>query len=331
MNNNNLSNTHYLPSNFGTSPREGDRQGHSLQDHAQHQSTRDYHSFMNQQTTQTNPFDQSSWSQASPYCGQSYNPPSGLYDYSNLLQPYNPAYTYAQTQYGSGQSLADCQSLCSSFLNQQGSLGNPFNYPAQASSSQADFPIKNALKDILKTWGASDTFINMQIDEALEEKALQTNTTTLNTDEYVALAMYSGELHNPLNKLLIEQPSQVDHPVAQAILSGLHKLAENPENRKTHVYRGMDKSLSDAEVKKMFKPGKTYSDAGFMSTTASRERADRYTTLVQLNIDSRSAVSIKSISGLPHEEEALIPPNTQFKVKSLKKQGAVWHVNLKEK
>jgi hypothetical protein len=184
---------------------------------------------------------------------------------------------------------------------------------------------------LLKKDGLSSKGADEYIDGTLRDRKYKPESSIFNSNEYVSIALYAGGLYRPVNKMLVDKPYKVNHPVVQAINSGLAKLAEDPDNVKSYVHRGIDKTYSDKQVRKEFKVGKTYSRSSFLSTSTSPSVASRFTGSVQLHITARSAVGIDSISGFGNrEKEALIPPNTQMTVTDLKKAGDVWHVDLEE-
>ncbi len=246
-----------------------------------------------------------------------------------------------------------------SFTRQQSSYPNPYhylsthqlpkrdvsNYIAYSSDDDAssynddddpevyrdssDFPTKKALGELLlKIENKKD--VKEDIESTLFQKRYRPKASDMDVDEYMAIASYTCRLHQPLNEMLRKDPNKIDHPVAQALNRGLQKLARHPDNIETHVLRGINKTYSDNEIEKMFKPGSIISDPAFMSTTTDKFTAKNHTKSVQLHISSRSAVKVKDFSNQREEEEAIIPANTSLRVTGLQKKDQTWHVNLVE-
>uniref|UniRef100_UPI003F58D7C6 ADP-ribosyltransferase domain-containing protein n=1 Tax=Pseudomonas syringae TaxID=317 RepID=UPI003F58D7C6 len=67
-----------------------------------------------------------------------------------------------------------------------------------------------------------------------------------------------------------------------------------------------------------------------MSTSTPMHVSEEFTSDVTLHLRSSSAVNIGPFSKNTGEGEALIPPQTLFKVTGLHQQYGKWHVDLNE-
>ena len=170
------------------------------------------------------------------------------------------------------------------------------------------------------------------IEEALANKDANPNAEHFSDDEFLAVHLFSTNLYRPINRHLRYRPQDDLLPVVEALNKGLAKLAEDPDHQvRTTLYRGIGKHLADWEVEQRFKPGRTYRDEAFMSTSTDLESADMMSNRVKLRIQSSSAVEIKDFAKFSDEQEAIIPPNTPFDVVGLEKQeDNTWLVDLHE-
>lgn len=171
------------------------------------------------------------------------------------------------------------------------------------------------------------------IDEALARKDANPNAAHFSDDEFLAVHLFSTNLYRPINNHLRYQPQDYLGPVVEAINNGLAKLSDNPDHQvRTTLYRGIGKHMADWEVEQRFKPGTTYRDEAFMSTSTDPEVANMMSNRVKLRIQSSSAVEIKDFARFSDEQEAIIPPNTPFDVVNLEKQeDNTWLVDLRER
>nr|WP_298139942.1 ADP-ribosyltransferase domain-containing protein [uncultured Pseudomonas sp.] len=284
-----------------------------------------YSSFFSNPDNYTNPYDYASSSQTHNHDYPYHDSQLLQYGYESPPQTYSRNDSHNDLSILGGGSQLDTHSDDDLF-------GNSILGRRLADFDTSDFTLKSDLKKLLKKDGFSSKGADEYIDGTLKDRKYKPESSALNSNEYVSIALYAGGLFRPVNKMLRDKPHKVDNPVVQSLNSGLAKLAEDPDKVKNEVHRGIKKNYSDKQVQKEFKVGKTYTDSSFMSTSTSPSVAARFTGSVQLHIAAKSAVSIDSISGFGGmEKEALIPPNTQMTVTDLKKAGNVWHVDLEEK
>ncbi len=169
------------------------------------------------------------------------------------------------------------------------------------------------------------------IKKALDEKDGHPFGERFSDDEFLAIHLYTSCLYRPINHHLRYAPKNDVAPVVEAMNSGLAKLAQYPDYQVSgQLHRGIKQKMDDGEVMSRFKPGNTYRDDAFMSTSTRMDVTEEFTSDVTLHLQSSSAVNIGPFSKNPYEDEALIPPLTPFKVTGLHKQDDRWHVHLNE-
>ncbi|AAO59043.1 type III effector [Pseudomonas syringae pv. pisi] len=172
---------------------------------------------------------------------------------------------------------------------------------------------------------------NSMIKNALDEKDSHPFGDCFSDDEFLAIHLYTSCLYRPINHHLRYAPKNDVAPVVEAMNSGLAKLAQYPDYQVSgQLHRGIKQKMDDGEVMSRFKPGNTYRDDAFMSTSTRMDVTEEFTSDVTLHLQSSSAVNIGPFSKNPYEDEALIPPLTPFKVTGLHKQDDRWHVHLNE-
>lgn len=204
--------------------------------------------------------------------------------------------------------------------------------PKGTSPRLSDTPMKQALSSMIaherkrlksqpKSLVSDIERPNSMIKKALDEKDGHPFGERFSDDEFLAIHLYTSCLYRPINHHLRYAPNNDVAPVVEALKSGLAKLAQDPDYQVSgQLHRGIKQKMSDDEVMSRFKPGKTYRDEAFMSTSTHMQVSEEFTSDVTLHLRSSSAVNIGPFSKNPYEDEALISPLTPFKVTGLRKQ-----------
>ncbi|MBI6697293.1 type III effector [Pseudomonas syringae] len=214
--------------------------------------------------------------------------------------------------------------------------------PKGPSPRLSDTPMKQALSSMIvqerkrlksqpKSLASDIERPDSMIKKALDEKDGHPFGERFSDDEFLAIHLYTSCLYRPINHHLRYAPNNDVAPVVEALKSGLAKLAQDPDYQvSSQLHRGIKQKMSDGEVMSRFKPGKTYRDEAFMSTSTHMQVSEEFTSDVTLHLRSSSAVNIGPFSKNPYEDEALISPLTPFKVTGLRRQDDKWHVDLNE-
>ena len=154
----------------------------------------------------------------------------------------------------------------------------------------------------------------------------------LSSDELFALVDYTDGAYHMVNDCRRSPDGKVEpDPYQPELTADLAKtegalitsaLGKLPKFR-GEVFRGEvygDEMIADGAVERVEKkfdslrPGTTYTDPGFMSTTRDGESMYPTRSLLVYHIQSRSGARIDPISSREGEQEVLFRPDTEFKV-----------------
>jgi NAD:arginine ADP-ribosyltransferase len=286
--------------------------------------------------------------QATEGAGSSQN--SGNYDTESQHNQYHNPYDYSHFEYPRIQGSEyvnydnyqnyDCQASSSYAVGGESSTDDEqyggeesIQYSLNSRPAEDTLTIRSELIDMLKKSG-NEYNSDSLIENALFEKSFSPYDQSMSANEFVTLSLYSGQMNQEINARLWENPSY-SCPVVEAMKGGLKKLAQDPDNVESEhfLYRGANYRFTQSEVEKEFPIGGIYCPPAFLSTSTSKKIADTFTKNLQMRFDAKTAVKHK-ISVLSKtsndEKEAIILPNTAFRVLNVEKKKKIWYVDLKE-
>ena len=187
----------------------------------------------------------------------------------------------------------------------------PVSAPAKASSENTPPPPANSLA-----------------------KALSKNAPPPTNEQATAINTYTGIAYRDLNSELRGKgdpdTKEENLKLANDIADGLKELP----NHKGETYRGtnLDKSIADK-----LKVGATYSDKGFLSTSAKSNIAedfagtdDKNKKAVFFTIDGTYGKNITAAAILKNESEVLFAPSSKFKISSSEEKDGALYVRMKQ-
>ena len=163
-------------------------------------------------------------------------------------------------------------------------------------------------------------------------------------DEYEALKTYTGSSYTIMNTLLrdpdyynIKHPNWLSDKSRKEIEDYIENCYTALKNNKTTVstvtYRGVSKKLM--EKLEGIEAGDIIMDEGFVSTSTSKEQADKFAlkssggyTMTIIIPKGSQAASVKELSLHKDEDEVLINKKARFEIKSIDKDAQEMIVEL---
>jgi hypothetical protein len=166
------------------------------------------------------------------------------------------------------------------------------------------FQSENAVRETVKQ---ARSQVLQQLPDAYQQRMSQ--FVGINVRKIREYTSYSYE---NLNRAMRRGSVSLDHQESiECMLKGMAKEVRLPVHRGT-VYRGAN--LPEPAMNEL-RPGATYCDPAFLSTSRLRNQAFRGS--VQFIIESKTGVDVASISAHRGEEEVLFRPATMFKIISV--------------
>lgn len=167
---------------------------------------------------------------------------------------------------------------------------------------------------------------------AAATKLSEQQTQGLDKRSTAALETYAGESYSDINgHLRTGEPASAKTKKTIAALDDTLNNASLPEN--TVVYRGMS---MDKNAVKNLKPGATFKDKAFVSTSLSEERADVFSNFsygkdaVMFRVKApkgSKGMAIEAVSGFTLEREVLFARETEFAITKVTKKKGKYYVD----
>lgn len=201
-------------------------------------------------------------------------------------------------------------------------------------------------KEFTQLASTTDVASPTPVTSAPREKSTPTaRPRKLTEDEKDALEAYGDEGYDAVNNhLRFPSPDSGNEKiytnggralsVTEAIRLLDSAMSATPTTAPMSVLRGMSVS-PDTNVREMFQVGGTFTDKGFVSTSAGAS-ADKFTKPkgsntqgLLMHIDVPEGTPSHNFGGGSYEQELLLHRNSRFKVKSVSRDDkGVWHVHL---
>jgi len=194
-------------------------------------------------------------------------------------------------------------------------------------------PLPKSLEDAAKgiCGSGSITSSNKQGKELAAKQAGRPKAK-MDASLYASIMLYtSNAIYSALNKALRDKDRGKIKKYFKYLRLLLEAMKTLPQQKKT-LWRGISVDLiSDPS----YAPGKTITWWGVSSCTSDVGVARGFAAgcgggCSVLTINSKSACDIQAISFFGSEKESLLPPGTQFKVKSRAKKSGVTEITLEE-
>jgi hypothetical protein len=179
------------------------------------------------------------------------------------------------------------------------------------------FHSENAVRESVKQVRSQ---VLQQLPEAYQQRMSQFVGTNVRK-----IREYTSYSYEKLNSAMRRGSVSLEHQESiECMLKGMAKEVRLPVHRGT-VYRGAN--LPEPAMNEL-RPGATYCDPAFLSTSRLRNQAFRGS--VQFIIESKTGVDVASISAHRGEEEVLFRPATMFKIISVVRGEATLCVTMDE-
>ncbi|CAK9002532.1 unnamed protein product, partial [Durusdinium trenchii] len=200
--------------------------------------------------------------------------------------------------------------------------------PLSALFKEAQLRPLDELVEQIRPMVSSDLDVSVRMARRKAEE-LQEEFPNLTEDERAMLTLYTIEmfpkessLYFVMNQALRARDRKAVQPWRDSIWLLLTAMRKLPRVEERIVQRGV--TVHSSKLGKQAKTGKQFLWAGFSSTTTHVESlqaflgqdGDRTKWLLQLRPHFH-AVSVQSFSLFPGEHEILLPPNMEFRVKSV--------------
>eukprot|EP00746_Dinoflagellata_sp_MGD_P146755 gnl/MRDRNA2_/MRDRNA2_79195_c0_seq1.p1 gnl/MRDRNA2_/MRDRNA2_79195_c0~~gnl/MRDRNA2_/MRDRNA2_79195_c0_seq1.p1 ORF type:complete len:535 (+),score=134.20 gnl/MRDRNA2_/MRDRNA2_79195_c0_seq1:92-1696(+) len=173
---------------------------------------------------------------------------------------------------------------------------------------------------------------SMELGNKLKSKQAGKPRKPMNADQYGSICLYTGNaIYTALNQALRNEDRAKIKKYFKYLRLFLDALDHLPKQKRT-LWRGIG---VDLHSNPNYKVGGTVTWWGVSSTTSDQNVAKNFAggcagDATVLTIDAKSATDVSALSFYSSEKESLLPPGTQFKVKSNSKKGKTTEICLQE-
>lgn len=196
-----------------------------------------------------------------------------------------------------------------------------------------DIPVPKSLAEAAKEICPSFAVTtSMDLGGKLKAKQSGKPRKPMNADQYGAICLYTGNaIYSALNKALRDENRAKIKKYFKYLRLFLDAMDHLPKQKRI-LWRGIG---VDLHKNPQYKAGGTVTWWGVSSTTSDINVAKNFAggcagDCTVLTIEAKGASDVSALSFYSSEKESLLPPGTQFKVKSNNKKGRITEITLQE-